>query len=316
MNSKIEKSYSVGALMYSPVKLHTSIVDALKRECFAKPFSLAFCLEDTVSEDAVEEAENELYHILSMIREAHEAKPFYLPMIFIRIRSPKQLEALTKRYAEFRGILSGFILPKFFVENCDAYISIMQKEQDYWYMPIFESASMIDLHTRYRDLSVVKEKLEAVSDRILNVRVGGNDLSNVFGLRRRADQTIYDMHPVSNLLVDIVTMFSDRYVVSGPVWEYYAGENWDTGMKREMELDLLNGFIGKTVIHPNQIEIVNEMLKVSAADYEDAKNILNWDDKSAWLVSASAERTRMNEYKTHWRWARKTVALAELYGIK
>lgn len=36
-----------------------------------------------------------------------------------------------------------------------------------------------------------------------------------------------------------------------------------------MELDLLNGFTGKTVIHPNQIPVVNEMLRVSQRDYAD-----------------------------------------------
>lgn len=50
-------------------------------------------------------------------------------------------------------------------------------------MPIFESAGMIDLRTRYENLSLVKQQLDTVSDRILNIRVGGNDLSHAFGLR-------------------------------------------------------------------------------------------------------------------------------------
>ena len=44
-----------------------------------------------------------------------------------------------------------------------------------------------------------------------------------------------------------------------------------------MELDLLNGFTGKTVIDPNQITVVNEILRVSQRDYADARAFLYWD---------------------------------------
>ena len=48
--------YDVGALMYCPANGHDSIVDGLKNERFARPFSLAFCLEDTVRDDEVDSA--------------------------------------------------------------------------------------------------------------------------------------------------------------------------------------------------------------------------------------------------------------------
>ncbi len=130
------------------------------------------------------------------------------------------------------------------------------------------------------------------------------------------DRTIYDLRPVADILIDIVTTFGDRYVVSGPVWEYYSGEGWDTGLRRELEMDLLNGFIGKTVIHPNQIPVVNEMLRVSVRDYADARAVLNWDAGGGRLVAASAGADRMNEYNTHFNWARKIVLRAERYGTR
>lgn len=313
--------YDVGALLYCPANTKKCIVETLENERFLKPFSLAFCLEDTVREDAVEDAENDLYSILRNISVASRKKQFYLPLVFVRVRSPQQLRKLAVNYCEFSDILTGFILPKFFVENCDAYIEAIQVIQktinpNYYYMPIFESASMIALKTRYDYLEEVKNKLAVVSDRILNIRVGGNDLSHAFGLRRHVDNTIYDVKPVANILVDIVTTFATQYVVSGPVWEYYAGDGWDAGLKREVELDLMSGFVGKTVIHPNQIPVVNEALKVSAADYRDACNILNWQSDDAQLVSASANSNRMNEYNTHVNWANRTICLARKYGIK
>lgn len=106
------------------------------------------------------------------------------------------------------------------------------------------------------------------------------------------------------------------YVISGPVWEYYSGKNWDSGLKQELNDDRLCGFIGKTVIHPRQIPLVNEAYRVPLKDYNDARSILDWDADSPSLVSGSIVKERMNEYKTHCNWALRTLALAEAYGLK
>lgn len=310
--------YDVGALMYCPANSRRAIADALLRERYPKPFSLAFCLEDTVAEAAVGQAEEALFQILRQISDNLEKADFYLPLIFVRVRSPRQLRRLAAAYSPFAPILRGFILPKFFAENCEDYIRAIQEiaQPAYCYMPVFESPAMIDLSTRYENLAWVKERLDTVSEKILNVRVGGNDLSHAFGLRRSVRDTIYDVKPVSNLLIDIVTTFATQYVVSGPVWEYYGGPGWEEGLRKEVELDLLNGFIGKTVIHPNQIPVVTDMLKVSLRDYEDARAIAGWNGRSGQLVSPSADATRMNEYNTHLRWANKVLHLAAVYGVR
>ena len=75
-------------------------------------------------------------------------------------------------------------------------------------------------------------------------------------------------------------------------------------------------FAGKTVIHPNQIPLVNEAYRVNRKDYEDAQNILSWDPSNPTLVSGSVERDRMNEYKTHKNWAEKTLHMGKAYGIR
>ena len=130
--------------------------------------------------------------------------------------------------------------------------------------------------------------------------------------------TIYDILPVSQLLCDILTVFSRDYVVSGPVWEYYSSNNdeWAIGLKRELKYDVLNGFVGKTVIHPNQIPVVVDSLKVKKQDYDDAMEILSWRDDSALLVGGSAQKERMNEVNTHLRWAKRVASLAAVYGVQ
>ena len=59
---------------------------------------------------------------------------------------------------------------------------------------------------------------------------------------------------------DIITVYGMDYVISGPVWEYYAGDSWKEGMIQEIQEDRLCGFIGKTVIHPSQIPVVKQSL--------------------------------------------------------
>ena len=110
--------YDVGALLYCPANAHTSIADSLVGQRFPTPFSLAFCLEDTVSADSVAEAERILQNTLERISAAARQHTFFLPPIFVRVRSPQQLLRLAEIYAPYAGILAGFILPKFFLDNC------------------------------------------------------------------------------------------------------------------------------------------------------------------------------------------------------
>jgi len=318
---KLITGFEVGALMYCPANNHKSITNSIITEKLTKPFSLAFCLEDTIPDNMVAKAELNLYQTLNLLLETSKKEQFYLPLIFIRIRSPKHLLAMANMYNTFSEIVTGFILPKFYINNCAEYISTIKKinaeiNSDYYYMPTLESNQMIDLTSRYQNLYSIKKQLKTLHPQILNIRVGGNDLSHAFGVRRSVNHTIYDIKPVERILTDILTIFSDEYIVAGPVWEYYSGPRWDSGLQREAELDLLNGFIGKTVIHPKQIAVVNAVLQVSQEDYADAYNILHWDENCEQLVLGNETSTRMNEYNTHFNWAKKIIALGNVYGIK
>ena len=51
-------------------------------------------------------------------------------------------------------------------------------------------------------------------------------------------------------------------------------------------------------------------------NYEDALQILNWNSKKDSFVSGNISKERMNEYKTHLNWARKTCFMAECYGTE
>ncbi|MBQ2115783.1 MAG: HpcH/HpaI aldolase/citrate lyase family protein, partial [Lachnospiraceae bacterium] len=260
-----------------------------------------------------------LINSLEKIYRHSESDTSYIPKIFIRVRNPEQINRLTKDLNSCIKIISGFIIPKFSPENAKNYINAIiyaneLSKKALYMMPIYENSSIIDLRNRIEILYSLKDSLSKIEDRVLNIRVGGNDLCHAFGFRRHDNESIHSIKPISNIFSDIVTIYGTDYIISGPVWEYYAGEHWKEGLIEEINEDKLCGFIGKTVIHPNQIDIVNNSYKVSKKDYQDAQAILNWNKHSNAFVSGSNSNERMNEYKTHSNWAQQILYLAEVFG--
>lgn len=310
--------YSVGPLLYCPAD-NSSIASSICSQKFGTKFSLALCLEDTINDNFVAEAENLLITSIQEIYEARQNADFFLPKIFIRVRNPRQIKDLTCRFGDSNELITGYIIPKFSPANADSYLEQITdinsgRDSLKYAMPIYESPAILDLRTRYDTLYGLKEKLAPVEPWILNIRVGGNDLSHLFGFRRESDESIHQIAPIASIFTDIITVYGMDYVISGPVWEYYSGPQWESGLRNEIRDDKLCGFIGKTVIHPGQIPIVNDAYRVTTKNYEAALHILNWDTKKASFVSGSLTKERMDEYKTHLNWARKICFIAECYG--
>lgn len=317
-NAKIY--YSVGGLLYTPGN-NTDIAHALLSQKFPLPYSLAFCLEDTVPDHLVEQAESTLLNTLGQIHTALEQSPLPLPQFFIRVRNGEQMKSFHQRAGSLAKLLTGYIASKFSMENCRGYLETLNAintdpKHPVFLMPIYESASLIDPSLRIPLLLSLKEELKALEPFILGLRVGGNDLCHIFGLRRRATENIYQIRPVADIFTDLVSVYGRDYVISGPVWEYFGGPHWQEGLEKEMALDSLAGFTGKTLIHPNQLPVFQACSQVDNGDYLDAKAILSWDPKAPSLVSADPSKTRMNEYKTHFHWAQKILYLAECFGVK
>ena len=114
--------YSIGALLYCPANKE-SIADSIINEKFGTKFSLALCLEDTINDNYVAEAEQVLITSLNRIFTQYQINPFYLPKIFIRVRDPEQINRLTKSLGKLIEIVTGFIIPKFNLDNAQNYIN-------------------------------------------------------------------------------------------------------------------------------------------------------------------------------------------------
>ncbi len=312
--------YSVGPLLYCPAN-NKSVAGHIIEQRFGSGFSLALCLEDTIPDAYVEEAEHILAHTLLCLYRQTMEQSFFLPKIFIRVRRSQQVQRLMHLLQESMSIVTGFIFPGFSPDNADDHIHAVisaneRSKRRLYMMPIYESPCLVDLRSRYEILYSLKDRLRQVEDLVLNIRVGGNDLCNIFGFRRQVTRSIHKIGPVASILSDIVTVYGTDYVVSGPVWEYFSGDGWAQGLASEIADDRACGLIGKTVIHPAQIPVANDAFKVPAADLYDAVSILNWDRSSHSLVAADPRAERMDEYKTHYNWARQTVFLAEVFGTR
>ena len=313
--------YNVGTLLYCPAN-NKNIARNIIENRFGDNYSLALCLEDTINDDYVDEAEKILVNSLEEIYLAlkNDLK-FFLPDIFIRVRYPSQIEKITNMLNDSFQLIKGFIFPKFSLDNADNYIEetkkiILLHNRKIYIMPVLESPCILDLNSRYVLLYELKNKLDDIEDLVLNIRIGGNDLCNAFGIRRNEYQTIHDIKPINDIISDIITVFGRDYCLSAPVWEYFSGKNWTKGLKKEIEKDILSGFIGKTAIHPNQLDFINDSFKISRIDFDDACQILEDLKYKKALVSINSNGMRMNEYKTHINWAIKTYFMAKRYGIK
>ncbi len=334
--------YAIGGLLYTPAtntKIANKIIN--RTQDFSNLKSIALCLEDAIGDGQVTEAEDCVKQTLNILQDYIDNinRDADFPLIFIRVREPKQMWRLYRKCGSLLELVTGFLIPKFNRDNMQDYIENFHKVKEklttpLYILPIIESTNAIYIQERIDNLLQIRESLDLIQDEVLNVRVGGADFSNIFGIRRKVDETIWDIRVVSNCLADIINMFSKDYVVSGAVWEYFDGEkiedkevstrlsgvvdvgyDWAIGLRKELKLDRLNGMIGKTCIHPKQLEIVQKSLVVSQEDYNDAMQILNASIVKCGVIKGEGHG-KMNELRTHYNWAKKIINLANIYGVK
>lgn len=319
--------YAIGGMLYMPAT-RTKIVQDIIEQKNPDIKSICLDLEDSIGDDTVEEALIMLRSTISKLHKAIEEKTLSinaLPLIFIRVRNPEQLKTLKGTLSQVQlNVLTGFNFPKFDSSNAAEYIRAFNELQHksltkLYFNPILESKNIMYKQNRLEELAYIQRKLSRFSDHILNIRVGATDFCNIFGIRRKMNQTIYDINVVADCFADIVNFFGKNYVISGPVWEYFNSQGerdpWKTGLKKELSLDKINGFFGKTSIHPVQLPVIAKSNIIDEEDYNDAMSIMGMSTGLIGVAKGSAGN-KMNEVKTHNNWARKILAIASVYGVK
>lgn len=334
-------AHALGATLYVPAT-RAELAGTIRRRRDEGVLSMVIDLEDAVADDAVDRAVDAATAALLELA----ADPDALPLLFIRPRTTADTAALLDRLGDGARALTGVVLPKFTAATGGealAAIADRAPSQALYAMPVLETPEVVYRESRDAALSAIAEVLRAHRDRVLAVRIGATDMSALFGIRRDRDLTIYDVHVVAETISAIVGRLGrsdgSGFVVTGPVWEYFAdhermfrpllratpfernhaarfreqlvGRDLD-GLLRETALDRANGLHGKTVIHPSHVAAVHALSAVTHEEYEDALAIIDGDTGG---VEASSYRNKMNEMKPHRNWARQTLIRADVFGV-
>lgn len=346
-------SYGLGATLYMPAtrpNIHQEILSK-KHEGLT---SLVIDLEDAVGDNEVTDAEAMLINeLLKLSGELNKGFLSYtdLPLMFIRVRNLEQFRRVTDQLGAAIKLLTGVVLPKFTSENGEEFLKEVSRihtiEHPFYAMPILETAKIIQKETRMEELMNIKNLLDRYKDNILNVRIGATDFCGLYGIRRSADTTVYDIAVLRDCISDIINVFQrydSPYVVSGPVWEYFSSKKrmlkpqlrqtpfreryGDEGLKwraklidehmdgliQEILMDIANGITGKTIIHPSHIKVVQALNVVSYEEFIDASNIIKAATGEIGVMKSNFAN-KMNEIKPHYYWAKKTILKSQLYGV-
>lgn len=323
--------YAVGGLLYMPAS-NTKIVAKIVSGEYSFIKSMVLDLEDSLGDDMVKYGQRNIAKLMKELNAEIEKGTITIdnvPLVFIRIREANQITETLEILGNNIQYITGFNIPKFDAHSCKDFIetftAAMEKVKrkyntDLYMMPIIESKNALYRQLRMENLLFINDALRPIANNVLNIRVGGADFCHIFGIRRKVTQCIFDIGAVADCLNDIVNVFGKSYIVSGPVWEYFYNKEkpdetqWIEGLKHELEIGALSGFIGKTCIHPKQLKYVQEANIVSLDDYNDAISILGMNTNVVG-VQKSTGGNRMNEAKTHSKWARKIIGMANIYGV-
>ncbi|WP_277585300.1 HpcH/HpaI aldolase/citrate lyase family protein [Psychrobacillus antarcticus] len=322
---------AMGAALYLPGSM-PNFTYKLSNKSLKNLTSVIICLEDAISDSDLIEAELNVVKELKSIEQNGLIDTNEIPLLFIRIRTVQHLEKMASLLGSAIRYITGFVFPKctstsaksFFL--CLEHINVQYSVHLYG-LPILETKEIIYTETREQELSKLYTVFKQFEDLILTIRVGATDFTSLFSQRRPGNRTIYDLLLITNCLTDILNKFNrkeDNFVVSGPVYEYFESQDSfrlftdansiESILLNEVQLDILNGFYGKTCIHPSQVDIVNSVYVVSKELFEDACLIVENNAETNGVLRSSA-RNKMNEVKPHYSWAMKIIAQAEIYGV-
>ena len=336
--------YCLGATLYMPGT--KDIKEKVVNHQLAVT-SLVMCCEDAIKEEDLPVAEQNILNHMDYFADLIEAGKLShddIPLIFVRVRNPEQFESFASRMtARQASVLTGFNFPKFSSKNALKVLQTLVRVNSrlgviLYGMPILEGPEIAFREQREQELLLLRNILEPYKELILNVRVGGTDMSSLFGVRRGINSTVYDIMPVRDALSDVLNFFNryNDYCVSAVVWEYFRAYKDDDiddvikrnfhnalikgqdivnpaidGLMKEVLIDRANGFVGKTIIHPTHAKFVNAMFTVVEEEYNDAMQVLS----TSGGVVKSAHGDKMNEIGPHRRWAEKIVRRANVYGV-
>jgi citrate lyase beta subunit len=274
--------------MYVPCD-HPKLTEILGGTRYPWIHSLIGCTEDAVSQSRLQFALKQLAQTFGHLPGKDQG-----PDRFIRCRGPDVLETILAMEGVER--VHGFVLPKCEIVNLRHYEDLLAGSS-FKVMPTLETKGVFDPVWR-RD---IRQYLQASALDVLALRIGGNDLLRLLGMRRIRGVTTYET-PLGLLIAQLMLEFRPAgFQLTAPVYDYFSDP---ATLAEEVARDSSMGLIGKTAIHPEQVPIIENGWKLSTDDIETAKEILTTRDMRGVFSSKGA----MHEVSVHDRWAEDVVS--------
>lgn len=294
--TKLISPWQMGAPLYMPGN-RRDIIDIANGDKYAMLRAMIFCTEDAVSAADVDSCVRHIGLCLQGFRESHSR------FRFIRARNPEILA----RLLDLPDIdkIDGFVLPKFNQSVFHAYFDQL-KGTPFKAMPTLETPEVFDSHAMIELRQALLQP--DIAERVLMLRIGGNDLMNLLGLRRPRALTLYDT-PLAHVIAQLVTIFKPYgFALSAPVFEYLDDV---ATLQKEIQLDLAHGLVGKTAIHPSQVPAIEHCYAVDKEDYDMAVRLCAQEAPAVFKM-----HNAMCEVATHQQWAAGILSREASYGLK
>lgn len=291
--------YALGATLYMPV-IHPDIISIILNDKIPGLRSIVLCLEDALAEQDVEAGLINLQAVLKSLAAAERDRTTG-PLVFIRPRNYSMAADISSLPEIDQA--DGLIVPKASVSEMPLWFEAVS-HTDLYLMPTLETREMFD-PLAVRDLRHVMEDLGR--ERILALRVGGNDLLACLGLRRSRGMTAYD-GPLGHTISQLVGSFVPYgFKLTAPVFEIIDDPKT---LSDELRKDVAFGMVGKTAIHPNQVGSINAAFSVSLTEIHAAKEILRDNAPAVFKLNGA-----MAEPATHRAWALNIETRMHHFGL-
>jgi len=213
---------------------------------------------------------------------------------FLRPKNPNSL----KEIINFK--IDGFVLPKFGLNNSQEYLKILENT-NFYIMPSIEGEELFDFNKLLKLKNILKNK------NVLTIRIGCEDMFRKLNMKK-GKYSIFDRAVTNNIIGNIIAIFkSAGFNISGCVYPYF---NDIEGFKKDIQKEFFEGLFSKTIIHPNQIEPLNNLYKVTTEELNEAKEILS-SQKAIFNQNG-----KMAEIKTQTPYAKMILKRHEVYGLK
>ena len=282
----------LGATLFVPA-IHKGLYSIVIQRKYPELKSILIDTEDGILEADLSTALESIENLLSMY-EKDEL------LVFIRPRNVEVLSEILK-FANIDKI-DGFILPKFSLDNGQKYFDLLEG-RSFSLMPSIEGKELFNQNSLYE----LRDMLLQYRKKIILLRFGLEDILRQLSMKRRCEDSLFDYSATSYVVGSFIATFkSAGFAISGGVYPCFKD---DDGFIKDVQRDLKEGLFSKTIIHPRQIKLSNELYKVTQEELREALEI---SENSEAVFNQNEKMAEVVTMKPH---VQEIILRADVYGV-